>query len=369
MENLLSTYKCIYEKSTLWDYYEERHHKQFDINEIFSKAFIKKYFKDGCKESVFNISKQFPKERISHTVSTFFLGIFIKSSFSSFDIKNFEPDFRYLWFLICLFHDVGYEYESNKDKYSIDKYTLTHFKRSKKIICDNWLINSWHPQAIPIEFDLNTIQQYYEFCRKEKNFVNHGFIGGLLLFNKLLKNFQDIKLKANKNERKIWFDKCLENSFEFGNLCWSEADKEFYQQASEVILAHNIWFCAEKEDRKLYEDYKLDNLIIIGHPEKRISLEKSPLLFLLALADTIEPLKAFPDIKSECLLEKIKIIKIEKGFQIEILDDCLDNDKWFKNICEMQEWLKISVRKINGGKDTLQLNVITEGDEKNKINC
>lgn len=344
MENLLRTYQCLYEKSTLWDYYEGKNHNPFDFDEIFSRNFIKDYFQEGLKENVFLISKKFPEERVSHTISTFFLGIFIKSIFHS-NFENLKPDFRYLWFLICLYHDLGYEYESNKEKYPVDKYTLKQFKRNRKLRKDNYLLNSWNPQAIPEKFDLKTVQKYYEYCRKEMCFVNHGFIGGLSLYDGLLNNFQKIKTKAYKYQNKPCSDKNFEDSFEFGNLCWREADKEFYRQAAEVILVHNIWFCTKKKDDKLYEKYELSNLNIIGKPECRISLKKSPLLFLLALADTIEPLKAFPNITSECLLEKIAITEIENGVQIKILDDCLDPKSWFDKICTMQEWLDATVNK------------------------
>lgn len=368
MENLLSTYRCLYEKSTLWDYYKGRNHNPFDFNEIFSRTFIKEYFNEGCKEDVFQISKQFTQERITHTVSTFFLGILVRSLFPS-KFEDLKPDFRYMWFLICLYHDVGYKYESNKEKYSVEKYTLKDFKKIKKIKPGNYLLNSWDPQAIPERFDLKTVMQYYEYCRKEKSFVNHGFIGGLLLYDELLKNFQDIKTKAIKEKEKSSSFRNLEEPFEYGKLKWEETDVKFYQQAAEVILAHNIWFCTKKKDEKLYEKYELSNLNIIGKPDCRIRLKNSPLLFLLALADTIEPLKSFPNIDPECLLEKIAITEIKNVLQIKILDDCLDPKSWFDKIYKMQEWLEISVKKDSDLKTlTIKLNEFNSNG-KNNISC
>ena len=343
MENFLFSYKNLYEDSEKWNYYNDCKSYHFDFNKVFRKEFFENYFKIGLKGEVFNFNSNLTIDRITHTISTFFLGIYLKDKLELLELESLEPDFRYLWFLSCLFHDAGYEYEGDKEKYPVKKYTLKYLKKNKNILNDNYLLTFWSPQTIPDEFDLKTIQKYYEYCRKEKCFVNHGFIGGLFLYDGLLKNFKNIKKKAIEEKEKSGSFGNLEEPFEFGNLYWNETDLKFYQQAAEVILVHNIWFCTKEKDEKLYKKYELSNLNIIGKPECRIRLKKSPLLFLLALADTIEPLKAFPNIAPECLLEKIAITKIDNGFQIQILDDCLYPKSWFKKILEMKEWLDVTV--------------------------
>lgn len=343
MENLLHSYQCIYEKTALWDYYDERNHNRFNFKEVFSKKFIKEYFNEGCKENVFKIGNQFPTKRISHTISTFFLGIYLKYIIGLSEKEEFKPDFRYLWFLSCLFHDSGYQIENNKEEFPPHLFTLSKFIRIKNISNRNNLLRKWNPDELPSEFDLGTIENYYEYCRINLNFINHGYIGALLLFEGLVKNLRRIKSKA-KSAGKDVSDKF--NYPNNSNLWWSDSDIDLYKHAANSVLAHNIYLCTEEKYLTDYIDYKIENLVILNESEKRIS-RQYPLLFLLSLADTIEPVKAFPNIAPECLLKRISFTKIKNGFQIKILDDCLDPNHWFDTIYKMQQWLDVSVERDN----------------------
>jgi tellurite resistance-related uncharacterized protein len=284
-------------------------------------------------------------------------------------LNELKPDFRYLWFLTCLFHDYGYIIESNTEKYPIESTKLETLCEKLKISNKNFLLSKWKPKFIPLIYERDTVLCYFEYCRQKKSepFINHGYVSSILLYDRLIKNFEQKRKRFKKSEKINGTPKY----FVYKNLEWSVSDKVFYREAAEAVLAHNIWHCTEKEDEEKYKEFNLDNLIDIGDiKKKRISHINFPLLFLLHLADNLDPVKAFPNFNIKCLLEKIAFKKIENGFKIEILDCCLDPNNWFGNICKMQDWLKISVRKADGCKDTLHLTLDTENNEgKNNIDC
>ena len=350
MENLLHTYQSIYNENRSWDYFGDNHDYSFNFQNIFSSNFISRFFIKGNKSNVVKEIHGVVEERIIHTVSTFFLGVFLKNNLSLENLNDFKPDFTYIWFLSCLFHDFGYQVEKNKIKFPPEIFTLSKFLRFKKISGSNNFLQSWSPQFIPSEFDIDTIENYFEYCRNKKNFINHGYISSLMLYCGLIKNLEEVKKIAEKEGIEV------SNPFFYKKLQWSDSDKDFYRHAAEAVLAHNIWYCTDEKDRKLYEDYKLEKLNIIDKPEYRIYLKKSPLLFLLALADTIEPLKAFPNINPICLLEKIKIVEIQNGFQIEVIDNCLEPKHWFKKIESLNDWLDLTVLNPEDTK-SLQINL------------
>ena len=76
--------------------------------------------------------------RINHTLSVFFIGLLIKKS-SYHDLKIIDDnqdeifEFNYLWFLVSLFHDMGYVQEEDW------KYKFEYRKKSNnfKIIMKN----------------------------------------------------------------------------------------------------------------------------------------------------------------------------------------------------------------------------------------
>lgn len=86
---------------------------------------------------------------------------------------------------------------------------------------------------------------------------------------------------------------------------------------------HNIWSSGEKEEiKEKYRNLGLESLITGESDIFPISIKDNPLLFLLGLVDTIEPIKTFNCLEPQYVLEnilidfdKIKLLLVIKKLQ------------------------------------------------------
>jgi hypothetical protein len=102
--------------------------------------------------------------RIIHTISTFFLGILFQPLCK---LPALKPDFKYLWFITCLYHDYGYCIENNKDDYPPQEYDLTAI--IKKLNIKNDLLKTNHGSL----FNPSTVENYYRYRQEELRIINH----------------------------------------------------------------------------------------------------------------------------------------------------------------------------------------------------
>lgn len=280
-------------------------------------SFIREYFSEGGKKDLFKdvdgneieLLKQ--KMRAEHMRSVFLLGIYFydhvvslknfindlviflykqtkKQNVEEVSIRNVEQevivdkysktfdynsneirrDFLYLWFLICLYHDVGYIYELNEKN-------------------DDQIFN---PKTIKkTEFfpeELMTYAFSYYVVRRFTNLlggrpcVDHGIYGGMHMYSKL----------KNKHNSPTIITDYSENI----PLNWGKPIMDNYiTHAAWCIIGHNIFFA--EDGSKSGDLYKLlgFNGLIYTRGESHISPISHPLLFLLCLVDTIEPIKHF----------------------------------------------------------------------------
>ena len=91
-----------------------------------------------------------------------------------------------------------------------------------------------------------------------------------------------------------------------------------------------------------YRRYKLDELII--DKNHRLPCKKS-FLALLALCDTIEPIKSFSQHENECILSKLSITTSEKTINITVLSNCVNFNTYFKSVVDLKNWLNVKVRR------------------------
>lgn len=232
--------------SKSWNYYNM---KVGDVlkNTKRSRDFIARYFCEGDKKLVIDswqrdISKTM-LDRSVHAVNVFFIGIILQkiidpsiAIISERRDENREHEeyypFSYIWYLVCLAHDMGYTYEASSEMY---------LKKLKKIIKipmagSKWALireprgikspNSWgkspscwknskrtawyraygidiayeFPDIKKINYSNGTIidapqytediiNRYLAYRAYEKGILDHGIIGADELFSKLTVNY------------------------------------------------------------------------------------------------------------------------------------------------------------------------------------
>lgn len=335
MKSLYVIYEGIYAKKELWDYYSPRFLDASPINEFltkdFSERFIENYFKTGGKLLLTQNAGNLTDLRKMHTVSTFFLGLYL-CDFLHVRKEEYQPDFRYLWFLTCLNHDVGYMYEG-KIKFSKpeeDVYKVLNI-----------------PDDLKEYYTKKIIKNYSFYRRRSWHKRDHGIEGGRRLYDLLMKNYKLVQKKYSDLR-----DVQKPHSFVIDGLSFKETDKKYYAQVALYVMLHNIFFCNanKKEDVDKYKKFHLEKLI-----GKKLTYKPSlSLFFLLIFVDTIEPLKVLIDNNDETvniknyktILENIFIDPQDDNLVITFCKKNLTNyavDKWINNIVGMPGWINMSV--------------------------
>lgn len=357
-----------YQNGDLWNYYS----KQVDLNypeiditnlDIFynlddCKIFIHKFFCLAGKGDTI-LSKHIDKleGRAFHTVNTFLFGVYVLNHKSQ--SKNIKEkidaeihkiksdfnivcniDFPYIWFLICLFHDLGYAIGNSKysDKNSIFK-SFDEFKLTKNCIGSN-LSELLDPKGVPLLYK-DIYEEYFNFILLEYNKVDHGIYAAFQLFSDLC--------FIRENE----FDLQMSLGVNGSTLCWDVPLVNIYNYASWIILAHNIWFVNEdkKYEADKYENKKLD-LLVLKKNERKINLNEFPFFFLFCLVDSIEPSKV---VLNNTLLDKVQI-KINKNeLIIESNLECGCNEVLLNKAKDLNNWLTKTSDIINGNSVKIKL--------------
>lgn len=263
-----------------WRYYKDLVPPRNLDNSDECKKFIMQFVKQSGKDDM-SFLKNYEKEggiRIRHIASVFFFGCwiyqhsdYIKESINK-DVDNIDSNlldsqienknFYFIWFLIVMFHDVAHYNESVK------KEQIT--EADKKLISN---LFKGQEKRIKIKgngtYSEDVIAKYANYRKK----VDHGIIGGVNLFNEL----QKIRVNNEKNDH---------------NRCWEKGLNEIYHEVAYIIACHNIWFANSfynPEKKEEYKNKELEKLIL--ESTYHVTISKDPVLFLLLLVDSIEPIK------------------------------------------------------------------------------
>ena len=322
-----------------WNYYEYDKIKLNNINDSEDCCnFIKNFLERGAKgidivnEGLNNLKTPEKNKRIKHMVSAFLLGIRLYNKTSYIkdlldeqirkiipEYQTVDKEFIYFWFMLCFFHDLGYEYEEKNSDENSDESTKNKEQKVKEE-AEKFIEKIGQSCFIPIHlYTSETCQAYYKY----RKYKDHGLSIGGYLFEELEQNRQKFKNEGRKD------------------LDFSDRVKELFFQIASIVTVHNIWFCTKEKQIEKYKRNNLNNLILEmgmnGRPcEYPISSSEYPLLFFFCLIDTIEP------IKRTNLLSKIKISTHGSKICIE------SNDKdYLENIYSMNEWL-CPVEQVEG---------------------
>lgn len=114
---------------------------------------------------------------------------------------------------------------------------------------------------------------------------------------------------------------------------------------------HNIWSSGNDEEKKeKYKAFSLEPLITGESTIFPISIKDNPLLFLLGLVDTIEPIKSFDYVTPKYVLENILISFDKKQNWITIVNkkkSGLDFEKIRKKIYGLKDWLDVDIENCD----------------------
>lgn len=383
MMNLYDQIVDLYHTSAEWNYYDADIRKPFDKDK--AREFIKQYFEYGAKKGVvLPLIDEIDSMRHIHTISAFFIGLLMKRelcpNLTVYSQEYEDYEFSYLWFLVCLFHDMGYAIENDWTyKYTYRKNAKEYLKKYKKIkgSCirqryeyeDLGLIFvapsrfkrtpfSIHSRdnyanrfdSITFSNDViirnstysrKTVLDYLEYCKMTDGIrhYDHGIVGGLWLYDSLMKNYY----KAYRNEKEKNKDVNYEEFLVDGYWHFSEEQKVVFAYLADCIIAHNIW-PANSDTIEIYRKCGLDELV----PPKfrKISFKDNPILFILAITDTIEPIKLYlssSQMSEVDIWKGIDMIFSKEYVKIKILDDRLSFTSLLRKVHGLDNWIDISI--------------------------
>ncbi|GKX31175.1 hypothetical protein SH1V18_36550 [Vallitalea longa] len=339
-----------------WDYYNNTHCKCDRYQNVLnnSRDFIESILSNGKKLSAFSREQYKLLEygcRLKHTVSLYFMGIifyenvslikkeidyYIKQKdkyinkngpFADFGRNSYECDtsFSYFWFLTCFYHDFGYSFEM-EDK----KSALVRLFEVLDGHLNFALPRGSHRTGVPKVISDN-IQNYINYRYKVNNKLDHGIVASILFWEERKKDYY--------NRR----GECKENTFISDDRLWSkDILYNIHLPVAWTICAHNVWFIKEHSEYvDDYRNYGLEKLII---DRPKINIHNHPILFLLSIVDTIDPVKLLLDSKVHNFnLNDLNLINFEfshnKIFYQINFNDIIVNSRYKENIKNMDTWL------------------------------
>lgn len=327
MSSLWEHYQTIYRNDSLWCYYTNSGSKKISLDTVFEKPrdFILQYFRHGGKHNVVTNELINTNDcwRLQHIISTFFLGLHFaqKLKIKTFNAKcnqvnsckpciiedeygniinrgELANPFLYCWFLTCLIHDIAYSIEDG----IVQPDCVDNFFPGihRKDFIRNEIIPPRSNTLVPKRLRDNFIQYYNVKISKGINHgfrasPDHGIIGGLFLYNKIKEELD----KRNFTERCRFRD----------NLLWGKKIlNSFISYCAWAIICHNIWTPNPKNDKQQSHYFNENGLggLVLQH--SLIDSIKHPYLFLLCVADSLEPSKRIHDEKcTTSILRKAKI--------------------------------------------------------------
>lgn len=327
-KSLYNIIKQTHSKTNIWNYYGRQNLSDIDIfDHTKSRCFIYSFFSNSGKSNIYNMIEEIEKiddNRFQHIIFVFFLGLsiyetseHIKSSLDQ-TINRYKKDYKiksnvnfvFIWFLCCLFHDLGYGKEEMTEdiSWNLKKGALKY------------------TTSIP-SFYKGTITPYLNYIKKRFGHIDHGIYGGIILYESLKRIRKDKEQKQHSN---------INNKNSAFKLSWEKELLNIYRIASNIVMCHNIWMVKENslDASKLYKG-KLKQLIY-KEGEYKIRFNVYPLFFFFCLIDSIEPIKVVKEIS---YLKQIMIEVTDSYIKIKSEMECGCHENYLNKIRGIGNWL------------------------------
>lgn len=252
--------------------------------------------------------------RLLHTVTTYLLGYYIRENLAlSFDKlpRIFSSHttgnaFSFFWSLICLCHDIGYEYErmrkDDRDKMicAEDRRALLELQKADLLTLNDEYIKSLGMTDVEEDWAKKSIilTEHYNLYRIQcGKTIDHGIAGALLVYDHMMALADASSKRAHKHSRNL--KESEKEQIISGELVANSGHSRFRACCLLIALTiarHNMWVVnADKpDDVSVYQKYKLQSLIVKDTSDLiGINDPLDQMLFWLDFLDTIDPVKHF----------------------------------------------------------------------------
>jgi len=384
------------------------------INPAEAQEFIEEFFSAGSKATVIsfiNVPQYFlPKERATHTVSGFFLGFLIENCLNGNNTLSItyphEFSFSYLWFLTFLYHDYGYcvaektnsplgtptkvplnyiqsntynEYKplkSIKEKLGISLSPFSMYNKPSynmrnnhvTVSIANALLRELTQDSLRIpkayiqfnngsivnkhRYSNQTVTRYFNYCINIHEKYDHGIIGGFLFYDRIIKNYAISYLRAiNNNHQNANIDP---SDFIYNTRHFCQSQLPIFSYISDCIISHNIWK-EEQKHIKEYMDYGIHSKL--GAEFRSISFDENPLLYILVITDSIEPLKAYADFPPEVVVNSIdiKYLPGSRTITFSSISNLIDITILYNKAKDLEAWTTVQCLDLVNGKFSINI--------------
>ena len=159
----------------------------------------------------------------------------------------------------------------------------------------------------------------------------------MLFYDRMLKNYA---LSYMEHAREC-ADKPNIKDFHYRDRHFCFEQLKAFAYIADCILSHNIWKQGS-DNRSVFERYALDQLFEENF--RPISFEINPILYILVVADTLEPLKAYTqhdcDLRIEEIIDAIEIeyTPASRSLTIASNSDNVDIAVLYRKAKGLEEW-------------------------------
>lgn len=246
------------------------------------------------------------KLRLIHSTSTYLLGCSIQSRLGLhfqklpriFSNKSVGNAFHFFWAMICLSHDLSYQYELNSGtQYPLDAMDDLSDRKAMFCLCKDYDLmsltdlSSFYLSDAETEWctqSLRVIRRYDRYRRGKHGVIDHGIAGGILLYSLLMEYADEGNTSKSAKEEERDPVQTAAQPFYTGELRANRSHSRFRACAlfaALTVARHNIW-----HNNSDYPLYDLDEL---NGTKISCSDPLNHMLLFLDYMDTIDPIKKF----------------------------------------------------------------------------